>query len=428
MAGVLEDRRVGVVLGRVVSPLSPSLALLSAYEHQRALYIFGGRVPELYYGYTNNMAVRRALFDSVGPFEEVDRGADVVFVHRVAAALCPGAVRYAPDAVVEHLEMTDARAWLRKMFIYGRSSRYYRVAPAARTLSGAERLDLFRRTVRDQRCVLADRARLFALLAAGVALHLLGRWSAAEPRRNMKVLVVTPYPIAPLTHGGRVRTSRLGAALARAGAEVDVLCPWQPGVPWRLFRRDGVTYHPHAFATNVLPAVLDGRVIPPLVALSWQPFRWGPAQRFRRVGPCDIVQFDFCAYAAWMERVRPSARVVYSAHNVEYDFAQARTRRSIVSNAALRRLAALESRAVRASALVVTCTAADAERMRDLYGGPTRFEVIPNGFDEALLDGDRRREPRARPGRARHRGRSGGHRLRRRARPAQSGRRALPRA
>jgi glycosyltransferase involved in cell wall biosynthesis len=93
-----------------------------------------------------------------------------------------------------------------------------------------------------------------------------------------------------------------------------------------------------------------------------------------------------------MERVRPSARVVYSAHNVEYDFAQARTRRSIVSNAALRRLAALESRAVRASALVVTCTAADAERMRDLYGGPTRFEVIPNGFDEALLDGDRRRE------------------------------------
>jgi glycosyltransferase involved in cell wall biosynthesis len=183
MAGVLEDRRVGVALGRVVSPPSPSLALLSAYEHQRALYIFGERVPELYYGYTNNMAVRRALFDSVGPFEGVDRGGDVVFVRRVVEALCPGAVRYAPDAVVEHLEMTDARVWLRKMFIYGRSSRYYRAMPAARTLSGAERLDLFRRTVRDQRCALADRARLFALLAAGVALHLLGRWSSADPRR-----------------------------------------------------------------------------------------------------------------------------------------------------------------------------------------------------------------------------------------------------
>ena len=208
----------------------------------------------------------------------------------------------------------------------------------------------------------------------------------------MKILVVTPYPIAPLTHGGRVRTSRLAAALARAGAQVDVLCPWRPGTPWRPASRDGVTCHPHAFAANVLPAVLGSRLVPPLVALSWQPFRWGPEQRLRRVGPCDIVQFDFCAHAAWMERVASPARVVYSAHNVEYDFARARVRRSIVSDAALRRLASLERRAVRASALVVTCTGADAARMRELYGGGARVEVVPNGFDEALLDGDRRRE------------------------------------
>jgi hypothetical protein len=59
---------------------------------------------------------------------------------------------------------------------------------------------------------------------------------------------------------------------------------------------------------------------------------------------------------------------------------------------ALRRLAALERRAVRSSALVVTCTAADALRMRELYGGESRFEVIPHGFDEALRDLDRQRE------------------------------------
>ena len=208
----------------------------------------------------------------------------------------------------------------------------------------------------------------------------------------MRVLVVTPYPIAPTTHGGRMRTSRLAAALARAGAQVAVLCPWGPGMPWRPFRRDGVTCHPHAFATNVLPAVLDSRLVPALVALSWHPFRWGPAQRLRRIGSCDIIQFDFCAHAAWMERVRGPARVVYSAHNVEYDFARARTRRSIVRGPALRRLAELERRAVTASALVVTCTAADAARMGELYGGGARFEVVPNGFDEALVDGDRRGE------------------------------------
>jgi glycosyltransferase involved in cell wall biosynthesis len=208
----------------------------------------------------------------------------------------------------------------------------------------------------------------------------------------MKVLVVTPYPIEPPTHGGRMRTARLASALARAGAHVDVLCPWQPGMPWEPFRRDDVTCHPHAFVANVLPAILDSQLVPPLVALSWQPFQWGPRRRLGLVGPCDIVQFEFCAYAAWMERLRGSARVVYSAHNVEYDFAQSRMRRSVVGGAALRRLAALERRAVRSSALVVTCTAADVARMRELYGGESRFEVIPNGFDEALRDLDRQRE------------------------------------
>ena len=182
MAGVLGHPGVGLALGRMVSPPSASLALLSAYEHQRALYIVGGRVRELYYGYTNNMAVARALFDSIGVFAEVDRGADVVFVRRACQALGPDAIRYVPEAVVEHLEMTGARVWLRKMFVYGRSSRYYRATPATRTLTGAERLDLFRRTVRGEGCALAECARLFALLAAGVALHLLGRWSATGPR------------------------------------------------------------------------------------------------------------------------------------------------------------------------------------------------------------------------------------------------------
>ena len=128
-------------------------------------------------------SLRRALFDAVGLFPEVPRGGDVVFVRRVIDALSPDAVRYAPGAVVEHLEMTGAPAWLRKMFVYGRSSRYYRATAAARTLTRAERLELFRRTVRAQRCSAADRARLFLLLAAGVALHMLGRWSAGQPRR-----------------------------------------------------------------------------------------------------------------------------------------------------------------------------------------------------------------------------------------------------
>ena len=151
-----------------------------------------------------------------------------------------------------------------------------------------------------------------------------------------------------------------------------MVCPWRPGIPWRPPCRDGVTVHPHAFATNVLPAVLGSHLVPPLVALSWQPFGWGPQQRLRRVGPCDIVQFDFCAHAAWMERVTPPTGIVYWARQCRVRFRPGRTRRSIVSGAALSRLAALERRAVRASALVIACTAADAARMREASTAATR--------------------------------------------------------
>lgn len=208
----------------------------------------------------------------------------------------------------------------------------------------------------------------------------------------MKILVVSPYPIWPPTHGGRVRTYRLAAGLAAAGATVDVLCPWHPGSARRPAPMAGVTTHRHLFVANVLPAILDGGLVPPLVSLSWQPFALGPRRRFRRIGRADIVQFEFCAHAAWMERMRTVTKVVYSAHNVEYDFAGARTRPSIVREAAMRRLAAIERRAVHASHLVVTCTHADAERLRQLYGGVGPVEVVPNGFDDGLLAVDRPRE------------------------------------
>lgn len=45
-------------------------------------YIFNSERKELYYGYTRNMAVRKKLFNEIGPFVEMARGSDVIFVSR----------------------------------------------------------------------------------------------------------------------------------------------------------------------------------------------------------------------------------------------------------------------------------------------------------------------------------------------------------
>jgi glycosyltransferase involved in cell wall biosynthesis len=82
--------------GRIYAVESSALSVLAAYESERATYTFSSRSRGIYYGYTNNMAVRRDLFDRCGPFLEIKRGADSIFVHRAlrttrvrSSAMCP---------------------------------------------------------------------------------------------------------------------------------------------------------------------------------------------------------------------------------------------------------------------------------------------------------------------------------------------------
>lgn len=194
-----------------------------------------------------------------------------------------------------------------------------------------------------------------------------------------------PYPALPLTHGGRVRAYRLAAGLARAGAEVELVAPWVPGLPRRPFERDGVTIRPSILVANALPRLLGDRFVPPLLQLSWQP----PTPRVRRLlraaARFDLVEFHFCARPGWMHALAGSTRVVYSAHNVEYDFARSHPGSRIHRRLA-GRVRALEQRAVLASDLVVCCTDRDRDRMLELYG-PAEVAVVPNGFDDGLVAG-----------------------------------------
>lgn len=216
----------------------------------------------------------------------------------------------------------------------------------------------------------------------------------------MRVLSIFPYRLLPLTHGGRVRTYRLAVGLARAGASVDLACPWSPGLPRHPFEREGITIRPFVFAANLLPVILGDRVVPPQLQLAAQPLTRGPRRLLRDCGRYDLVDFHFCAYASWMHRVAKETRVVYSAHNVELDYALAESA-SGLRRFLGRRLEALERQAVLASDCVVTCTEADRTRLAELYGQPAAAAVVANGFDESeIRGGDRagRDESRARLG------------------------------
>jgi glycosyltransferase involved in cell wall biosynthesis len=165
-----------VVQGRVrFARESAPLSLLADYENAKAAYVFLGTNPAIYYGYTNNLAVRRGAFADAGPFEEVQRGADVIFVHRVIEAYTPRAIRFSADMCVRHWEIDTARAWFEKLRIYGRSITRYGDVVRAHPLSSVDRWRVLRATIRAGQYPWYRSALLIGLLVTGAIAYESGR-------------------------------------------------------------------------------------------------------------------------------------------------------------------------------------------------------------------------------------------------------------
>ena len=60
---------------------------MAEYERTKDEWVLSSGDPEIHYGYTCNMAVRRETFETLGPFERLPRGADTLFVRRVVKCL-----------------------------------------------------------------------------------------------------------------------------------------------------------------------------------------------------------------------------------------------------------------------------------------------------------------------------------------------------
>ena len=115
----MRDPAVGALIGHCRYPreASPLLHLLGAYENAKARYVLE-RAPAHWFAYANNMAVRRALFDELGPFREWKRAGDSEFVHRMAAARPELRLEFRAAMRVTHLEFVRGLARARRLSLY----------------------------------------------------------------------------------------------------------------------------------------------------------------------------------------------------------------------------------------------------------------------------------------------------------------------
>jgi glycosyltransferase involved in cell wall biosynthesis len=174
----MQNPEAGIILGRrEFQAPSRQVTSLAAYEAHKARYILSGADREVFFGYTNNMAVRKSLLEAVGPFVELGRGGDVVFVRRSVDRFSTRIVRYSPDVVIRHQEITSVWKWYRKMYIYGRSFQNYRKIVAARPLSNAQRMEVLNEMMSVSKLSWLRSAELLAILGGGVISWQLGRLS-----------------------------------------------------------------------------------------------------------------------------------------------------------------------------------------------------------------------------------------------------------
>ncbi len=143
------------------------LSLMFGYLNERSRFVFSSNVPELYYGYTNNMAVRRVLFDELGQFVERKRGSDTIFVQQYLESRSCTGIRYHPGLRVRHLEIDSLRHLYRKFFLYARSRKQYRHIAYVRALTNQERLAVFRTTMRSGTYTMPEALVSLVLLAIG---------------------------------------------------------------------------------------------------------------------------------------------------------------------------------------------------------------------------------------------------------------------
>lgn len=181
----MEQPDLGIVLGRrAFAGNSITLSMFAAYEDEKHNYVFNSDKKEIYYGHTNNMAVKKKLFDELGPFVERLRGSDTVFVRQAVNTYSCKIVRYYPQIHVRHLEINNLRQLYRKFSIYGRNKRANRHVVRQETLTKEERFHVFRNVVRNQGYSWVESIMLMGVLGMGVAYWVLGNIKLSGRERD----------------------------------------------------------------------------------------------------------------------------------------------------------------------------------------------------------------------------------------------------
>ncbi|MGP0593389.1 glycosyltransferase [Nitrospira sp. T9] len=181
----MEKPDLSIVLGRrTFAGNSILLSMFADYEDEKHKYVFTSDKQEIYYGHTNNMAVKKKLFNELGLFVERLRGSDTIFVRHAVNTYSCEVVRYCPRIQVRHLEIENLQQLFQKFSIYGRTNIGTRHVVCQKTLTAKEKFHVFRNVVRHQEYSWKESIVLMGVLGMGVVYWVLGKIKLSGRERD----------------------------------------------------------------------------------------------------------------------------------------------------------------------------------------------------------------------------------------------------
>jgi glycosyltransferase involved in cell wall biosynthesis len=209
--------------------------------------------------------------------------------------------------------------------------------------------------------------------------------------RPLRLVQIAPYPILPMSAGGKIRIVQLARALCRLGVELTIVAPFHVTQKKALVEQEPFRLCQLPYPPFVLHYLLVDRPFPYGALVSFHP---GYKEMLPvKLGSFDVCQVDHPAFVDLVADLPASVPVVYGAQNVEFDYVSSECGSDFVRQLAGERIRSLESKLIERSAHVFACTERDAHRFSELYHVPAeKVSVIRNGVDLSEVDAERARQ------------------------------------
>jgi len=183
----MRNNDATIVLGKRCFPSKRSylLRVFEDYENAKVEYILRNCSREHFFGFTNNMAVKADAFKHLGFFSELEVTGDTEFIQRCVSTYEDAKIVYLKEMRVTHLEVTNAKVWVKKINIYGEhNAQVEKIRSGYKGVNCKVRLRIYMYCVKKNRYTLG-RAIIFIFLAlVGDLSYLVGKIKGYFKFRN----------------------------------------------------------------------------------------------------------------------------------------------------------------------------------------------------------------------------------------------------